>query len=144
MKCRASRILLLPCFSSISTSFSTSRVPILESLAFFFRHVTPLREEYASWFIVGIGDAVCIPYPSKVSNCTYGRVNRKMDIPLGTCHIPPLPRLNSLPDTSATTRPLKTQKTMWFRRECLVFFSPPGGRSTMPEWKNGRVMVLAY
>ena len=58
--------------------------------------------------------------------------------------MPPRPTLKTLPQTSTTTRPAKTQKTMWFLREFFGRFSPLGGMSTMPEWKKGMVMVFAY
>ena len=66
------------------------------------------------------------------------------NVPRGTCHMPPLPMLKEVSATLTCTRPEKTQKTMWFFREFFVFFSPPGGISTIPEWKKGKVMVLAY
>ena len=108
-----------------------------------------------------VAETRCDPMRGGEERRGMGRKRAKRNIPLGTTHTPPLEMANSFVSASpletprpfcstaggptvTRTLPSCTKNTICILREFFARLKPSGGNSTMPEPKNGRVIILAY
>jgi hypothetical protein len=98
-----------------------------------FLHSTTLCKKNSSRFGMVICNSIEVSYTAISTLEPYRSLHIIKIIPRGTCHMPPRPTLNCIPATSTRTLPVKTQNTMWLFLEFFIRFTPPGGRSTIPE-----------
>lgn len=108
--------------------------------------LTALREEDSRGVcFVLVGDCVDVSCGHRISvNLGDQRFTARLmcdmqNVPLGTCHMPPLLIAKRVPATSTDTFPDATKNMKWNFREFLRPLLPPGGSSIMPLPKKSVV-----